>query len=105
MARLQTETTARESLRTLSKEEIELRIERVLAEVALADGLFDADPGGDAMRPRWISTAEYPRRNRQIHSRQNQGSLNRREQQRRYQCLLESGAAGNWLHPSNLAVK
>lgn len=60
MAQLQMETTSRESLRTLSKDEIEVRIERVLAEVALADGLFDAD--ADAMRPRWISTAEFVRR-------------------------------------------
>ena len=58
------EPHARESLRSLSKDEIDQRIEQVLAQVASAEGLIDADPDGDPLRPRWISTAEFVRRMR-----------------------------------------
>jgi hypothetical protein len=58
------EPQTRESLRSLSKDEIDRRIEKVLAQVASADGLIDLDPDGDPLRPRWISTAEFVRRMR-----------------------------------------
>lgn len=56
--RVQTEPAI---LRTLSKAEIDRRIERMWSEI-LAGPALVSDPGEDETRPVWISTSELVRR-------------------------------------------
>lgn len=54
----------RNGLKTLSKEAIDRRIEKVTVQVTSTAGLAQIGPEDDAMHPRWISAAELVRRMR-----------------------------------------
>lgn len=55
---------ASEGFRSLSKREIDRRIEQVMASVMSCEDLDDAGNGEGHLRPRWISAAELVRRMR-----------------------------------------
>ncbi len=54
--------STREMLRPLTKEEIDRKVEAVVAEVTLIDSEIDDPASSDALRPRWITAGELVRR-------------------------------------------
>lgn len=65
MAVFPPKVSIREMLRPLTKQEIDRKVEAVVAEVTLIDPEID-DTEGDALRPRWITAAELVRRMRRF---------------------------------------
>lgn len=58
--------TSREILRPLTKQEIDRKVEAVVAEVTVVDPEIDDATGADALKPRWITAAELVRRMRRF---------------------------------------
>ncbi len=59
-------TLSREILRPLTKQEIDRKVEAVVAEVTLINPEIDNPEGSDTLRPRWISAGELVRRMRRF---------------------------------------